>query len=101
MFVFRRVTGEAGLRRTFEYAVDMTCLALDSCVSAGQREGSLAVVKTDVLPRSCVMAGAAIFAELALVRIFCGVTGEAGLWRALEFSIDMTRGAGDFGVAAV
>jgi len=95
MDIVGRVTGETILGRTFEDIIDVARLAANSRVSAAQREGSLAVIEDDILPLGGLVARSTILAELPIMNIFGGVTGEAIFRGSFEYIVDMAGFAVD------
>jgi hypothetical protein len=80
--------------------VDMTFLAGNCSVLAGQLEGGQVVVISCRCPAVSGMAGTTIGAQAALVGIFWRVAGNTIQGCALQDMIDMTFLAGDRGVFA-
>jgi hypothetical protein len=91
MGIIKTVAGITIHRSALKHAISMTRLAGNRRVSPNQCKGRGGVIEGSWLPTIRLMAGAAVFAKLALVRVVLGVTARAGDRRILE--IDNGSGA--------
>ena len=94
------VAGKTVLRCAFESAVRMASLALDCGVQAGQWEARLGVIEVDIFPLGGDVAGGAIGAELSIMDVFGGMTGNTILGCAFVFIPNVTICACDRFMAA-
>ena len=69
MRVVRRVTGKAVLWRAFEYAIGMATLTVKPAMFAGQREGCLIMIETDVFPIASIMTLGTILPHLSQMKV--------------------------------
>ncbi len=93
VFVLRRMTAVAILRRPFELPVGVTRGAIHAGVLPRQREAGAVVVETHVPPRRGIVTRRAIRAELPVVRIFRRMATVAILRRPFELPVGVTRSA--------
>jgi hypothetical protein len=84
MHIFRQMAAYAGGRGALEIAVGVALGALDTNVRAHQLERELIVVKVRDFPCSCIVAGCAVCAEGAAMRIILQVTAHTGHRRITE-----------------
>lgn len=73
---------------------------LQSNMCAGQREVALAMIKSSLIPRSCIMTGGTVRAELTVVMIILRVAGIAIRRRAFENIIHVALRARNTDVCA-
>jgi len=90
MVVLVGMTGIAILGRAFVRIVHMTRLAGSACMRPCQRETRTAVIECRVLPFARVVTGGTDRAELSVMGIVPGVTGNTFFWRSLIHAIRMT-----------
>lgn len=81
MRVVRCVARDALSRRVFVTIAEVACDARDVRVLAGKREVGLAVIERDVCPSGRVMAGGAVLAQFALMRLVGLMARKAGRGR--------------------
>lgn len=89
------MAGSAGGRRAFEGQVAVAFCTGNVHVPADQRKSGFGMVKGNILPGGCLVAGGAICSQHALMRVILSVAGEAIGGRAFEEHVGMARPAGD------
>ena len=100
VLVSRGVACITGLGCALVYAVHMAGRTQHSRVQTSQRETCVIVIEGDIRPFGGLMTGRAVRSKLAVVYIFCGMAGIAGLWRSLVSIVHMTRRAQNRGMGA-
>jgi len=95
------VAGGAVHWRALELSIDVTGCAIHCRVPAGQLEGGIIVIEYGRLPAAGRVAGRAVRAKLAIVRVILEMAGDAVHWRAFELSVDVTILTGHRGMFAV